>query len=398
MKRILNPITITTGLAIFSMLFGASNLMFPLAVGLHSGDKNLWAIIGFLITSVCLPVIGLVSIILFNGNVEAFFGRLGKIPGFIMYSICVLIIGPVIAMPRIVTFSYTMVAPFLPAFDYSRLPLISSLSNPELFIFSIAFLGLTLLATIRESRILDLLGYIISPILLISLGIIIIKGLITGSPAQTFDVSGVSLFWENLKFGYHTLDVLGGIFFSSIVIHILKQKLPGESLKNLATTGLTAGAIGAFLLGIIYFGLSYLGVYHGAGLENVHPGVLFSNISFRIIGQEGALIIATAVLMACFSTIIALAAVFTEYLELELFRKKISYPICLIITLALTLIPSSFDLAYILEFSEPLIAIIYPAIIILTICNLLYKLCNFKLVTIPVLITLLASVLNYFSL
>ncbi len=397
MKRFFNAITITTGLAIFSMLFGAGNLMFPLSVGLVSKDNNFWAMLGFLITGVCLPVLGLVGIILFDGDAEAFFGRLGKIPGLAMYSICVLIIGPIIAMPRIVGLSYDMVSPFFPALNYTVVPLLNLLPNPELFIFSVAFLGFTFLATVKESGIIDLLGYVISPLLLLSLGIIIIKGLMIAGPIPLSQESGVTLFWENLKFGYQTLDVLGGIFFSSIIIHILKKKLPGESLETLATTGLIAGVIGATLLGIVYFGLSYLGVFHGIGLENVHPGILFSKISFRILGIQGALIVATAVLMACFSTIIALSAVFTEYLQFEVFKEKRSYVSCLLLTLLFTLIPSNFGLGKILEFSIPLIMIIYPAVIILTLCNILYKLYDFKSVRIPVMITLLASFLNYFS-
>jgi branched-chain amino acid:cation transporter, LIVCS family len=397
MKRFFNPITIATGLAIFSMLFGAGNLMFPIKVGLDAGDKNFWAMLGFLITGVCLPVLGLVGIILFDGNVHAFFGRLGRIPGFIMYSICVLIIGPVIAMPRIVGLSYDMVSPFFPTIEYAQIPLLNLLPNPELFLFSLLFLGLTYIATVKESGIIDLLGYVISPLLLISLSIIIIKGLLMSHTTPVVKDSGLMLFWEKLKFGYQTLDVLGGVFFSSIIIHILKKKLPGEPLKKLAATGLQAGIIGATLLGIVYLGLSYIGAFYGYGLENVHPGILFSKISFRIIGNQGALIVATAVLMACFSTIIALAAVFSEYLQFEVFKRSLSFPICLGITSFAALIPANFGLGKILTFSIPLIMIIYPAVIILTICNILYKLYDFKLVKIPVMITLLASFLNYFS-
>ena len=397
MKRFFNPIVIATGLAIFSMLFGAGNLMFPLSVGLHAGDRNFWAMLGFLITGVCLPVLGLVGIILFDGDLDSFFGRLGKIPGFLMYSVCVLVIGPIIAMPRIITFSYSIIAPYLPSIDYASVSVLNMLPNPELFIFSILFLAITYVATVRESGIIDLLGYVISPVLLISLGIIIIKGLMIAGPAPIAQESGLTLFWENLKFGYNTLDVLGGIFFSSIIIHILKQKMPGKSLNDLASTALMAGSLGATLLGIIYFGLSYLAVFHGAGLENMHPGILFSSISARILGAEGAMLVATAVLMACFSTIIAISAVFTEYLEYEIFKNKLSYATCLAIALVLTLIPSTVGLEKILVFSGHLIMIIYPAVIILTICNILYKLFDFKLVKIPVIITLLASVLNYFS-
>lgn len=384
MKRFFNAITITTGLAIFAMFFGAGNLMFPPKVGLMAGDKTFWALLGFLITGVFLPVLGLVSILLFDGDYHKFFGRLGNIPGKLMVLFCLFIIGPAIVMPRIVTLSHTMISPFIPSIS----PLL----------FSAVFLFITFLATVRESKIIDLLGYIISPLLLISLAIIIFKGLIIRGPIAASEYSAAKLFWFNLKEGYNTLDILASIFFSSIIIHMLKQKLPQESLHSLAITGLKAGAIGTSLLGIIYSGLSYLGAYHGQGLENLHEGLLFSALSFRVLGQHGALIVATAVLMACFSTIIALAAVLAEYLEIDIFKNKISYQTGLIITLVATLIPATFGLGNILQFSKPLIAIMYPAVIILTICNILYKMYDFKPVKIPVIITLIASFLNYFSL
>ncbi|MEX0671969.1 MAG: branched-chain amino acid transport system II carrier protein [Candidatus Babeliales bacterium] len=398
MKRFFNAITIATGLAIFSMFFGAGNLMFPPKVGLIAGDQNLWAILGFLITGVCLPVLGLISILLFDGNYHTFFRRLGNIPGTIMMIFCLLIIGPLIAIPRIVTLSYTMVSPFLPALDYNSLPLISSLANPKLFIFSIIFLFITFLTTIKEGKIVDILGYVVSPLLLLSLSIIIVKGLMMGGIPTPSDFSSAQLFWQNLKYGYGTLDIIGAIFFSSIVIHILKAKMPNANVHELAMIGLKAGTIGVSILGIVYFGLSYLGVFHGHGFEHLHEGLLFSAISFRILGEHGALIIATAVLMACLSTIIALSAIFAEFLQLDVFNNRISYATGLIITLVTALIPANLGLENILQFSKPFLAIGYPAIIILTICNILYKTVNFKLVKIPVLLTLLASIISFFTL
>ena len=80
MKKLMSSVLITTSLAIFSMLFGAGNLMFPINVGLTAGDQNLLAIFSFMITAILLPLLGIATIILFNGDYEAFFNRLGTIP------------------------------------------------------------------------------------------------------------------------------------------------------------------------------------------------------------------------------------------------------------------------------------------------------------------------------
>ena len=67
---------ISIGLAIFSMLFGAGNLIYPLQVGMECGDLTLYGITGFILTAVCLPIAGLVCMLLFDGNYKSFFYRL----------------------------------------------------------------------------------------------------------------------------------------------------------------------------------------------------------------------------------------------------------------------------------------------------------------------------------
>lgn len=381
MKQVMSSILVTTSLAIFSMFFGAGNLMFPIMVGLDAGQQNLTAMLGFIITAIMLPTLGLYSIILFNGDYKAFFNRLGQVPGALMALACLLTIGPLIAMPRIVTLSHTMISPFIPA-----------MSLP---VFSILFLGITFLATVKENRIMDILGYVISPALLISLSIIIIKALVTGGHTHTYNVPALELIWKNMKYGYRTLDVLGGIFFASIVLAILKQNFAEKNNKTdqqqLALISLKAGTIGTALLGIVYVGLSYLGAYFGSDIVVLNEGQLFSAISFRVLGSHGALVISTAVLMACFSTIIALSAIVAEYLHQTLFNGKLSYVAALVITLAATFFTSNFGLNAILKYSGPFIDVAYPALIVLVFCNIAYKVFGFKPVKLPVLATLILS-------
>ena len=387
MKKLFQSGAISTGLAIFAMFFGAGNLIFPIKVGVDAGTNNPWAMIGFLLTAVVLPFFGLLAIILFDGDYQAFFNRVGRAPGFLMTLVSILIIGPFIAMPRIVSLSYIMMQPFL--------------YNMPLFVFSVLFLTAAFLGAYNEGRILDLLGWIISPLKIISMLIIIIKGLwSTGAPIQT-SLTPLNAFFTSLKIGYNTLDVLGAIFFSSIVLTILKQNLKEQgnySSKALTIMSIKAGVIGTTLLGLIYIGMSYLGVFYGYNLANINEGEVFSTISFRILGNQGAIIIAIAVLMACFSTVVALAAAVTEYLHYNVFHKKINYVSALFLALSMTCITSNLGLGKILELSAPIIEIGYPVLIVLTLLNIAYKLWGFKPVKVPVVITLIASIVNYYFL
>jgi LIVCS family branched-chain amino acid:cation transporter len=390
MKRLLQSEIVALGLAIFSMLFGAGNLVYPLAVGAFSGTKNAIGMTGFMATAICLPLIGIITMILYNGDYETFFRRLGKKSGDIMILICMIIMGPLIAMPRIVTLSHSMVAPFLP-FDF--------LSNPSMlssFIFALIFLGITFLFTYRESKIVDILGYVVSPALLISLMYIIIKGMLCADYPIYNTQTNSLVFFTNLLRGYETLDLLGALFFSSIILTILRANPENHSKseQQFAFVGLQGGLIGISLLAVVYVGMSILGMYYGHGLEQAE---LFRGISIRVLGGTGTLIVATAVLMACLSTAIALAAVIAEYAQHTLFKNKISYTKALLLTLASCLPLSTFGLSYVLALTAgPVTFVGYPVLIVLTLCNLSHKLWGTNFVRIPVLATFFLSLSAYF--
>lgn len=394
MKRILQSELVTLGLAIFSMLFGAGNLMYPLAVGMFSGSQNIVGITGFIITAVCLPLIGIISMILFNGDYESFFHRLGKKTGDFMIFACMLIIGPMIAMPRIITLSHTIMAPFIPVPFLQRTDI--ALSS---FIFALIFLSVTFAFTFRESRIVDLLGNIVSPLLLISLSVIIIKGIVSAQSAVVSTHTNAQVFLTNLTRGYETLDLIGALFFSSIILIILRANPlnRNKSEQQLAWLGLQGGLIGISLLALIYIGMSILGVYYGQGLEHINSGELFREISFRILGTHGTLIIATAVLMACLSTAIALAAVIAEYVQHTICNNKVSYIQALLITFASCIPLSTAGLGYVLQLTGgPITFVGYPTLIALTIANAAHKLFGINMVRTPVYVTFFITLVIYY--
>lgn len=394
MKRLLQSETVALGLAIFSMLFGAGNLIYPLAVGMLSGNLNIIGMAGFLITSICLPLIGILAMILFNGDYTTFFNRLGTTVGTWSIFICMLILGPMVAMPRIVTLSYTMMLPFLPEMSLMQ-------DAPYLFsgMFSILFLAITFLLTYRESKVVDILGRVVSPLLLSSLMIIIIKGLMSAQNSTVASASAGAIFAGSMLRGYETLDLLGAIFFSAIILAMLRMN-PENKNKNerqLMLIGLKGGFIGIGLLAIIYIGMSYLGVYHGYGLEGINPGELFREISIRVLGTHGSLIIVTAVIMACLSTAIALTVVIAEYIQHTVYRGSISYIGALLLTIAACIPLSTAGLDHVLKLTGGVITFVgYPTLITLTLCNIAYKIWGFMPVKLPVAITFVASLFWYY--
>ena len=370
----------TIGLAIFSMLFGAGNIIYPIKCGVVTGSQNYIGIAGFILTGVFLPIIGLVAMILFDGNYKRFFNRMGKIPGALSILYCMLILGPLIAMPRCITVPFEMLKPFMPGIN---LPL-----------FSILFAATTFLMTYKESKILSLLGNIVSPILLGSLAIIAGKGLWQADHLTEQTISTSTVFVEQLTHGFQTLDLLGGLFFAYIVLRILKSNRNASQVKpkELAVISLKSGFIAGVLLMTVYVAFSYLGAYY-ADLVTVdmNGAEMFRIISLHILNKHSIFVIMMAVLMACLSTITALAAVFAEYLHHELFNKKLNYVTCLSITMIIATILSNFGLSNILHYSMPIILVGYPIITAITLCNLAYALFNFPYIKIPVAITALVT-------
>ncbi len=395
MKRIFQNHTISTGLAIFSMLFGAGNLIFPLAAGMQSGSQAILGVGSLLVTAVLLPLVGFLGMILYDGNYQQFFERLGKIPGEIFIFACMMVIGPIVAIPRITTLSHTMLAPYLSFVGLDQIAPYTSL------IFAIIFLGITFLLAFRENNIVNILGCVISPLLLIALIVIIVKGLLNADEIIPNMQPAGDIIKKNLLRGFETLDLLGTIFFSAMIFTILKRTMGKKFETNQRlrmTVSLKSGTIGIVLLGLVYCGMGFLGAYHGHGLDTLNEGALFREISTRILGVHGALVIAIAVLMACLSTSIALSAVVAEYLQKTIAKNKISFVTSLAIVLLLCLPLSIFGLDAVLALTGGAITFIgYPILITLTLCNIAYKLFGFKPVKIPVLLTLVGAVATYLA-
>jgi LIVCS family branched-chain amino acid:cation transporter len=383
MKETSQISTRTVGLAIFTMLFGAGNIIYPIKAGLAAGNTIYTTIFGFLITSVLLPIIGLVTMILFDGNYKEFFGRIGKISGNLAIAFCMFIIGPALVMPRCVTVPYDILAPFFPIITIS--------------IFSFLFCLVAFMLAYKESKILDLMSKYISWILLASIGFIITCGIWFAQTMKSKTLSTMTIFCNQLMQGFQTLDLIGALFFAYIIVRLIKLNAEKEiSSKKIALICLKGGLLCGLFMTSFYVGLSFLGAYYSHIVDiSMNGAEIFRTIAMHVTGNYGVIVLVVGILMACLSTLVALAAIFSEYLRTELLKNKISYIQSLTITLALTTVISNFGLSNILKFSEPIINFGYPIIVVITLCNAAYKLCNFTMIKVPVLITTIAMAWIY---
>lgn len=364
--------TVTTGLAMFAMFFGAGNVVFPLAVGQYAQDGNIYAIMGLLITAVGVPFLGLMSMTLFRGDYQEFFGRVGKIPGYLIAAAIIILIGPLGALPRTIALAFSTTRMFIPELS---LPWFSALSCLLIFML-----------TIRKNRIVDIIGKFLTPLLLGSLAVIIIKGLFTGHPAQASPHEPLETFFYGLSEGYKTMDLLGAFFFSSVIISSLQKAAREEHDRSkfaLVKMTLKASIIGASLLAVVYCGFSYLAANWADHLSMTSPEYFLGSLALATLGPYAGIVACVAVAMACLTTAIALAAVSSEFIHYDILRDKISYSFSLVVTIVITFLISILDFTGIMEFLAPILEICYPALILLSFLNLAYKLWGFKMVKTP---------------
>lgn len=364
----------SVGMAMFSMFFGAGNVVFPLIVGQVTTDQNFWALLGLCLTAVGVPFTGLFAMTLYNGDYREFFSRLGRWPGFVIALIIMGLIGPFGAIPRCIALSY---------------------STTKMFFDSISIIPFSLLAclcifltTIKKNRIMDIVGWILTPFFLFSIGLIVFVG-ITNNPGnvQPSGYSGIDSFMYGLQSGYNTMDLLGSFFFCSVVISALKKvSLQNGKLSQplLLKNGLIASLIGAALLAAVYIGMSYVASLHSSNLGEVSADVLLGTIALQVLGPYAGIITCLAVIMACLTTAIALAAVFSEFLQNDVMQNRLSYKQALVLTLGVTFMVSTLEFSGIVKILAPCVQMLYPALLILSMVNIAYKVWGYDRVKFPV--------------
>lgn len=354
--------TLMTGLAMFSMFFGAGNVIFPLALGHYAQDKTLFAIFGLLLTAVVMPFTGMIAMCLYEGDPKQFFARLGKAPGFLAALLIMVLLGPLGSTPRCIALSYSTLKMLFPGLSVA---VFSGISCLVIFLF-----------TFKKSRILSLVGYVLTPMLLIALGTIIVRGLIGAPVPLDTDLANSAAFWQGLKEGYNTMDLLAALFFSSVVLASLKKAVsPSEnSGKQLMSIALKASLIGASLLAATYIGFSWIASSHGSELAVLGSDQLLAAITLKIMGPSAGIVVCITIALACLTTAIALCSVFADFLQKRVFNGKISYEAALIGSLILTFFVSMFEFSGISAFLGPILEVFYPALIVLTLLNIAFAL------------------------
>lgn len=377
---------IAAGLALFSMFFGAGDLIWPLILGGHAGDKNLYAMLGLLITGVSLPLLGLMAMMLFQGDYRSFFSQTGRIPGMVLIFIIQAILGPLGSIPRLITLSHATLKPYL--FDWINLPL-----------FSILFCVIVLLCTIKRQRLVDLVGLVLCPLLLLSLGLILVIGFIHPPQAEIVDIMPKKAFFYGLNVGYNTLDLIASFIFAPLVLfHFQRDKNQDDTAENrrsIFKKMMKSCLLAGFLLAGMYVGLTYLASFYTPILPVHAPEERLAVISMFLLGTKGAFFSCLAVSTICLTTAIPISAISADYIQKDFMRGKGNHFAATLISLGLSAIVANLGFMGIANMLGPILEILCPGLIILSILNILHKLYEMRTRRLPVFAAFAISFVGY---
>lgn len=378
---------LTTGFALFSMFFGAGNLIFPLIIGQSVGNNIWYAIFGLGITAVVVPFIGLGAMVLFGANTKDFFNRLGSVPGFLVFLLLQMILGPFGVIPRLVVLMHAVAKPYI--------------FNASLLTFSAIIALVVFSVSSKRDRLISMLGAVLTPILLLSLLALCIIGIYSGSSFSPEIPSQSESFIKGLVGGYNTMDLIAAFLFATVILPHFQSSLGkasnGTVQKSILKKIFGSSLIAAFLLFLTYVGLGIVSAYHGwALIQHCQPEELLRGIAHQLLGPVGGAIASIAIITACLTTAITLCAIFADYLSQDISKGKLNKQTSLLVTLIITAVFANLGFKGIASFLGPILEITYPSLIVLSVLNLLNKLIGFKYVKIPVLITFIGSIVFYF--
>jgi LIVCS family branched-chain amino acid:cation transporter len=345
---------------LFGMFFGAGNLIFPVHLGQLAGKNVVSAMIGFIITAVTIPILGVAAIgNTHSDSLHSLSNKVSKGYGYFFTCLLYLTIGPFFAIPRCATTSFTSIEPMISEGVSKSL---------MLFIFSLIFFAFVLFFSLRPSKITVWIGKIINPLFLIFLSILVVTALLNPSISVN-EVTPVDAYQNAALFsgfieGYGTMDAIAGLAFGIVVIDIIRSMGLKED-NDIAREVLKSGVITGILMAVIYIATIVMGAQSRGLFElSANGGIALAQISNHYLGKVGSLVLALTITFATLKTSIGLVTSCSQAF-VRMFPKGLSYNLWAIIFTVFSFAVSNIGLSNIISYSIPVLMFLYPLAITL---------------------------------
>lgn len=362
--------SVVVGVALFSMFFGAGNLILPPLLGVQAGSASVPALLGFFAAGVGLPVLGIVAVAL-SGTLRELAGRVHPAFARAFVALVYLAIGPCLAIPRTASTAFEMLSPLLPA-DWSL--------EVARLVFSVAFFSFAFLLALYPGRLTRLLGRATGPALILLIVVVVAasvvsllgsSGLPSVSPVPPYDGNAAV---QGFLTGYQTMDLLASLTFGLVIAtNIRAVGVTGE--RDVMREVCRAGVIAGVLLMAIYGGLCAVGFELSGSLQGVSNGAVVITESASLhFGTLGTAFVAAIFLLACLNVCIGLITCCGSYFSEEI--EGLSYRACALAFTVFSCVVSNLGLDAIIAFSSTLLGALYPPAIVLVVMGMLRRQCD----------------------
>ena len=346
-----------TGFALFAMLFGAGNLIFPPMLGYETSSSWILTMLAFIITGVGFPFLGILSVSIAGNGIKDFANRVSPTFSTIFAILSILAIGPMLAIPRTGATAYEI------TFLYNGME-----SPIYKYIYLICYFGIVILFSLRANKVIERVGKILTPILLILLFLIIIKGIFFTDLLVKSDVYPHA-FKRGFLEGYQTMDTIASIAYAGIILKAIKSDR-NLSQKQEFSFLIKSGLVAIISLALIYGGFALVGAkMHSILVTNDKIELLVKTTSY-LLGNYGNLVLAICVAGACLTTAIGLVATVGEFFSSI---TSFKYEKIVIFTVIISFLLSILGVENIINISIPILVFIYPVMISLILLNLFGK-------------------------
>ncbi|MCK3654768.1 branched-chain amino acid ABC transporter substrate-binding protein [Pasteurellaceae bacterium Macca] len=352
----MNKTTLAVGFMLFAMFFGAGNLIFPPKLGFESGADFWVAITGFIITGVGLPLISTIVAAHYEGGYKQALARIHPWISLLLLSAIYLTIGPFFAIPRTGATAY----------DMAIVPFLGESSSSSLLFFTIVYFGISLWLSLNPTKLVDRIGTILTPTLLLAIVALVIRAvmLFSGYAVPQTSQFEAPLFVGFLE-GYQTMDALAAVAFSVLVINAIRAK--NTSTQSLVKQTTQSALVAAIALGAIYIAIGWIGYkiplsseqVADVAAKNQHLGVFILNsTTTEAFGELGRALLGLIVTLACLTTSIGLIVATSAYFH-SVFP-KISYRIYAVIFTLIGFVIANQGLNEVIGKAVPVLLILYP--------------------------------------
>jgi len=378
-------LVIITG-AMFSSHFGVGDLIFPPILGRGAGTSWFTAALGYMIVNSIGVWLAYMACAHQNQSLTGIASKtLGNFFGKIYTAIPILIVVFFI-LPRVSSATHEMaILPLLPS-----IPLWLTLAVFFLICFYVAY---------TRATVIDKLGKILAPILILFVIILAVKGIATPLSAPQAP-SSTNILSTGMLEAYNTMNAIAALLFGGWVLHelsIRNIKTKEDQNKNLNIIGFST----AVLLGITSTVLVYLGASSGASFPEASIGVLSTNIAQGLLGQIGLVSFAIIMAFSCLTTAAAIISMAGD-MFLEMTNNKMNYRLTVTLATIIGFTLGLVGLSKIVKYTVPWLVLLYPSIVVLILSALYYQFDKIKnAVTIGVVVALifgLGDMLSFYGL